>query len=250
MKNRRLTIFAFVAGVVLMGLLTTGPPAARGSQITICQSCTTAPGGDPNLITNTGAFNVVSQGSRRTLQNPLLIIVGVYNNMSSPMVSFTGCAIPASCPAASLTTYGLTSDTATFTSASSGSAFAQLGLSAGGSENFGNWSAADVAHGFAAPTLFTLFAFALNTKLTSTPITIDEFGAANGSFIIAYSCKDGTGSATGCAKNGDRAQTVFTNTGLIDNTGHAPEASAVTLTALVLLAFGALVFLACRRELA
>jgi hypothetical protein len=250
MNNRRLTIFAFVAGAVLTGLLIAGPPTAMAQaddpQITICQSCTAAPGGDPNLITNTGAFNVLLQGSQ-TLQDPLLIVVAVYNGSGTPSISFSGCATPSACPAATVGTYGLTANTfSPFDSSTGGTIFSNLGLSAGGSLSFGNLSTGDTNNGFAAPTSFSLFAFAVPTNLTSTPITIDESGAANGSYIAAYGCIDGTGSSTGCATNGDIGQTVNTNVGLINS---APEASAVTLTSLVLLAFGALV-LRARRELA
>jgi hypothetical protein len=246
---RRLTIFAFVAGAVLTGLLTVGPPAALAAQITVCQSCTAAPGDDPNLITNTGAFNVLLQGSQ-TLQNPLLIVVASYDGLGTPSIRFSGCADPLACPAATVGTYHLTANTfSPFNSSSGGTVFSHLGLSAGGSLSFGNLSTGDTNNGFAAPTSFSLFAFAVPTELTSTPITIDESGAANGSYIFGYGCKKGTGSSSGCATNGDRGQTVMTNTGLVD-TPPAPEASALTLTALVLLAFGAMVVRARRSQLA
>ena len=105
-----------------------------------------------------------------------------------PSISFAGCATPSACPAATVGTYGLTKNTATLSSGQD--AYVQLGLTEPGSgsdsESFGNWSGGDTANGFAAPTSFSLFAFALNTSLTSgSPITIDERGAANGSYIIA-----------------------------------------------------------------
>src|SRR5262249_20777680 len=90
------------------------------------------------------------------------------------------------------------------------------GQGPGSSESFVNWFNADVANGFAAPSSFKLFAFALNTTLTGgSPITIDEHGAAAGSFIIGYSCDNGTGSSAGCATNGNIGQTPFTNAGLV-----------------------------------
>ena len=88
--------------------------SAFGSQIFVQQSGTSAAGGDPNLITNTGAFVVGVAGSA-TGQDPLLIIVGVYDGNGTPTISFSGCAVPSACPAATLGTYGLTADTATFT---------------------------------------------------------------------------------------------------------------------------------------
>jgi PEP-CTERM motif len=179
---------------------------AHADQIFVCQSCTAPPGGEPNIITDASAFNVGIAGSH-TLQDPLLIIVAVYNGDGTPSIDFTGAST------ATVGTYGLTANTATFTT---GTAFAALGLSAGGSESFSNLSDDDVENGFAAPTSFELYAFALPTSLSpSAPITIGV-GAAAGSFILGYSCNQGTGSTTGCASNGDRAQTVDTNMGLLN----------------------------------
>lgn len=219
---------------VLSALLLTvalASSTARADQIFIQQSGTSPAGGDPNLITNTGGFMVGIAGNHST-QNPLIIIVGVYNGSGTPAISFSGCTIPTACPAATAGTYGINGSTASFTASSTGSAFDQFGLASGGSESFVNWSAADVANGFAAPTSFSLYAFEVPSGLTpGSPLTIDESGAAFGSFIIAYSCNAGTGSSSGCAKQGDIAQTVFTNTGLITSgpTHKVPEPSGLAL---------------------
>jgi len=227
--------------VVLSLGLTAAPVLA--DQIFIQQSGTSPAGGDPNLITNTGAF-VVGVAGNHTLQNPLLIIVGVYDGLSTPSISFAGCAIPATCPAAPLNTYHLTEDTATFTAASKGSAFDQLGLSSGGSESFGAWLAADTAAHLPAPTSFTLYPFALNVSLTGeSPITIGESGAHNGSFIIAYGCNNGTGTSKGCVDKkgkpnpGSIGQTVITNSGLVDATP-VPEPGSIALIGSGLLFLG------------
>lgn len=193
-------------------------------QISICQSCSTADGGDPNLITDPSAFNVVLQGSS-TLQNPLLVVVAVYNGSGTPSISYSGCAIPAACPAAPVGTYGLTANSGVIFNSSSTDIVTSLGLGGGGSLNWTNMSAADVAAGFAAPTSFTLYAFALPVELTNSPITIDEAGAALGSYVFAFGCEKGTGTDTvddvqgGCTTNGDIGQSVFTNAGLINGPG-------------------------------
>ena len=215
--------------VLLLGVGLIAAPAF-GDQIFIQQSGTSPAGGDPNLITGPGSFVAGVAGSA-TGQNPLLIIVGVYDGNGTPTISFAG-----GVSAAPIGTYGLTADTAAFTS---GDADADLGLSVETeSESFTNWSAGDVANGFAAPSSFTLYAFALDTSLSGT-ITLGESGAANGSFIIAYDCKDGTGSGSGCAKKGDIMDTPFTNAGLVDATSTVPDPTSLLLFGTGLLALGA-----------
>ena len=92
-----------------------GSGSAWATQIFIDQSGTSPLGGDPNLLTNIGSFDVGVAGSA-ILQKPLLLIVGVYDGNGIPSISYSG-----GVTSAPIGTYGLTSDSATFTGSSSGS---------------------------------------------------------------------------------------------------------------------------------
>jgi len=159
--------------------------SANADQLYVCQSCTAPPGGDPNLITNAASFDVGVAGNH-TEDNPLLIIVAVYNGIGTPTIGF---GVDPSVPVATLGTYGLTSNSIGLTT---GTVWAALGLVGGGSESFVNLSAFDTAAGFAAPSSFTLDVFSVPAGLTGAgPVTINESGAALGSFILAYACASG-----------------------------------------------------------
>lgn len=226
----------FSAATTLGAVLSIG--AAHASQIFIQQSGTTAAGGDPNLITAPGAFTIGTSYSF-SLQNPLLVIVGVYDGMGTPSLTFGGSPVAA----ATVGTYGFAYNSTTLVAGQN--LWDQLNLSGGGSESFTNWSSADTANGFSAPSSFSLYVFALGASLdSSSPVTVGVSGAANGSYLAAYGCKSGTGSASGCAKEGDVAQTVFTNSGLVD--GSVPEPGTLALFAVGLL--GCVLVIARRRR--
>ncbi|MGH9325162.1 MAG: PEP-CTERM sorting domain-containing protein [Terriglobia bacterium] len=249
MKARKMVWSIVACTLGFMLLLAVSNSTALADNVYVCQSCTSAPSA-PTLLTNVNSITVGVAGSA-TMQNPLLIVLGVVDGTSSttaPTISFSGCGTPAEptnpCSLATVGTYGLTSNQASFTSSSSGTAFSQLGLSAGGSQNFGNWSTLGKNDGFGAPTSFELFAYELPTTVSGqSPITIDESGAPLGSYIIGYSCKNGTATGTppgACAQNGDRGDTPFTTSGVVDSPSPAPEPSSLVLLGIVALGFAAL----------
>jgi hypothetical protein len=179
-----------------------------------------------------------------------LVTLALYDGAGagSASISYTGC--PASgCPLATVGIYGLTSNSFTLTS---GDAFSQIGLNAGGSVTFSNFNTILTDNGYTAATSFTLETFAIPVALeanTNSPITIDESGADIGSFVIAYSCSDKAAAGAACS-GGDIGQTVNTNIGLIEessggNTGGGggstgvPEPTSLALLGTGLIGLGA-----------
>lgn len=204
--------------LLILAAVGLGGTAANAAQIFIQQSGTSPAGGDPNGISNAGAFVIGLAGKGHTSSNPVLVGVAIPDTVSgTASISYSGCATPAACAMATIGTYGLTANTATLIS---GTVFDAVGLSqAGGSVSFVNMSAVDALDKFGTPTSYALTVFALPASLVGNTSTTIDTGAPNGSFIFAFSCDSGTGSSSGCAKNGDVDQTVFTNVALIDTSG-------------------------------
>jgi len=254
MNNRRFTIFAFVAGVVLAGLFTVGPPTATAQtvdpHISICAVCPA--GSDPNVITDTSGFQIGWDGNHNST-GPVLIIVGTYNNAAAPTLSFG--------PSDSLTTgptgaaiYGWNGSQGVVFNSSSTNVYTSLGITpqdGGSSESFGNWNLGLTNNGIAAASTFKLYVYELTqSQLQLGPQpnfqTLDLSGATNGSYVVAYACEVAVTTASPNCPTGNEGAVPFTTAGLVDS---APEASAVTLTSLVLLAFGAVVVRARRHQL-
>jgi len=260
----RKSVIGFLGGSALLACWALLPSPAAADLIVdpqlFVQNSGTAPaGGDPNLITAPGTTGfVVGVAGSDTMEDPLLLIIGVYDGTSSstaPTIAVTGATVTQPAP---LGTYGSTATKATFTNSSIGDAFDQFGLSAGGSESFGNWACGkngcpgtggDIGLGLAMPTSFELFSYEISgEELTAgTPFSVTETGAPKGSYIIAYGCKDDTGTTTAaCDKPGDIGQTVYTDTGLVDagggggggGGGTVPEPSTVVVFAVGLLGLG------------
>jgi hypothetical protein len=203
---------------LVLGLLLMAAPA-MADQIVVCQSCTNAPGGDPNLITDTSSFNMFLSGASATSLSPTFVVIAEYNGGAAPTVSVGGSNLSL----ATVGNWGLTANTVT--GFNSGTVFGAVGLSSGGSLSFGNFNTALVANGFAAASSFTLYVFQYNSGLTHTPINVSVLGADGGSFIAGYGCSESPMSST-CSPGGNISQSIMTNSALIART---PEPASLLL---------------------
>jgi hypothetical protein len=197
-------------GIAVLGLTVMSAWPALAGQIVVCQSCTSAPGGDPNMISDTSAFNMFLSGASSTSLSPTLIVIAEYNGIGgTPTVSVNGSALSL----ATVGTWGLTTNTLAGWTGTPSTVFSALGLSAGGSLSFGNLNLGLTDNGYAAATNFTLYAFQYGAGLTNTPITVGT-NVGTGSYIFGYGCSESPMNGT-CSPAGNISQTVMTNSGLV-----------------------------------
>ncbi len=226
MRKTPLLALLALAAVSVLGT------SASAQQIYLCNSgpCTSAPGGtaiggESNLV---GGSFMMDIAGNFTLNNPLMVIVAVFDDNGTPSLTTSSCG--GACSLAALGTYGLSQNNQSF---SSGTVYAALGLSAGGSVSFGNLATADSLNGFGTPTSFTLYAFAVPVGLTSgSPISFNLSGAAAGSFVVGYGCQVGFVGTSGCTSNGKTGESVMTNAGLFDGGGTPPVPEPASLALL------------------
>ena len=215
MKHKKLAIGVLVLGLgFALGLITTD--LALADQITVCQSCTAAPGGHPNLITDTSSFNMFLQGSGSNV-NPTYVVIAEYNGGATPGVTVNGGALSL---ASAGCCFGLNANTANFTTGGV-DVFATLGLASGNSLSFSNLNGGLTANGITAASNFTLYAFQYNSGLigvangTSNILNLGLTGADVGSYIFGYGCGVTTSNNAVCSPNGQVSQSVMTNGGLV-----------------------------------
>jgi hypothetical protein len=213
---------------LLMLLLAVGIPAF-GSQMFVCQSCSTPPGGDPNFITNPGLFDMGVAGGGNTTQTGILVIVGVYDGTSTtaaPTLTYDGTHFSPS----GLGLWGETADKASLGVGQD--AYVQLGfheINGGHSESFSNWNLGEVKAGIAPATSFELFAYDIPTSIAgNSAIQLGIAGIDKGSFVLGFSCKSDVAAAVICP-DGKIESTPFTNAGLIITTSTVPEPGTIML---------------------
>lgn len=233
---------------VLIGLGLIAAPAfaqVLDPQIYVCQSCTAAAGGDPNLITNTGSFRMGWNGSGSNA-GPLLIIIGVFNSTTAPTVTIGSTTLSPS-GAAIYGWNGTQGATMNFnTSPGGGGAdpYQVLGFSpedGGSSESFNNWEAALAPNGIPShpsTDFYTLYVYefasaTLPPSNSGTSLAISESGAPKGSYILGYACEV---TGTPCP-SGKEGATPFTNAGLVD-APPVPEPASMFLMGTLLSLFG------------
>jgi hypothetical protein len=207
-----------------------GPPSLDPQLFVGAPGSTTPPGGtaighESNLLTGTGPISMTfGVAGTHVMQGPTLVIFALAGPGSVTLTSSSCMGLGNTCALAAAGTYGLTLGSETLGSGQK--TYAQLGLADGGSESYANYALTSPLQvpPLPVPTLYSLEVFAIPAAL-STGVTIDatETGAANGSYVMLYSCETKSLPAGAvCDKSGQIGATPFTNAGLIDGNTTPP----------------------------
>lgn len=175
-------------------------------------------------------------GGGVTLQNPLLLILGVPDSAgtdgAAPSINGT---LPGGGTAA------LASTTDDFTSSSTQGVYEFLGLADNGSKSnqFGNWHDADLAVNGMSVSEFDVFTYDINpsTQLSGPNQGVDinfSSGLAPGTFVVAWACQNCGGT------NEKDFFTPFTNAGLAQDR-NVPEPGTLALFGTGLLSLAGIV---------
>ena len=214
-------------------------------------------GNEVNGITgNTFTLDQASGPSTAVLTNPVLLMIGVPNvagTFSAPTVTLSvGTGVLGGTAPTGLTWNSTTGFAGTMTAGGPiTDAYQAVGLSdpastAGNSESFANWSAADSAVLGLTATNFGVYVYELsNTGLLGHPSTDNvTFGSTlpTGTFVVAYGCSSSGWPTTTCGSGGTIYSTPFTQSGLA-----VPESPALLILGCDLLGVAVLVGVFRRR---
>ena len=231
-----------ILGALILVLL--GASSASADAIFIGSPSCSAPPGCPVFGTevngisgNTFTLDQATGTKTTSLTNPVLLMIGVPNvgsAFSAPTITLSvGTGILGGTPPTGLTWNTTTGFASTMTSGGPiTDAYQALGLSdpastAGNSESFANWAAADSTVLGLSASSFNVYVYELSgTGLVGHPSTdnVTFGGLPIGTFVVAYGCAStGWPTTTPCG-SGDIYSTPFTQSGL-----EVPEPSGLSL---------------------